>query len=206
MSYKQLIPFNQSTAGKKPGYCEQNVRLGFGAPAKYGSAWANWENTDQHAGDPPAGVDVPAFFWWKDVDNGHVGVHLANGKFWSDGVIYDSIAAFNAAGHTSQYRGWSLHIDGVQVVQVVPDPVPVATGKHINLPVGSGAWHLYKPGGPYNPTNASNYVAVVHPDLYAPGGLTYPIVADKGNGVYEIHSPAHGNADLWTKGSTFHIS
>lgn len=36
--WKQLVNFNVKKMGKKTGYCLQNVRLGFGIPAKHGDA------------------------------------------------------------------------------------------------------------------------------------------------------------------------
>lgn len=100
------------------------------------------------------------------------------------------------------YLGWSEDIDGLRVIE----PVAASNPSRINLPTTSGAWHLYKPGGPYNPNNPSNYIAIVHPSYYVPEGLTYPIVQVIGNGIYRIQSPAHGTADLWTNGSEFKLS
>jgi hypothetical protein len=115
--YEQIESFNQSKAGKVAGMCEQNVRLGYGITvAKYKDAWANWEATDQHTEAIPTGVDAPCFFSYNGPSNGHIGVHLAIGKFWSDGVIYDSIAAFNE-NHTPIYVGWSTSVDGVKVIE-----------------------------------------------------------------------------------------
>jgi hypothetical protein len=217
MSYTQLRNFNQSTAGKVAGLCLQNVREGYGIAAKYPDAWAAWEGTDQHSATPPSGVAVPCFFSYDGPTNGHVGVSLADGQFWSDGVVYASIAAFNET-HTPVYVGWSTSIEGEAVVEEVatpapapapapsptpapaPTPAPVAD-KEITLPPTMGPTHLYHPGGPYNPNNPADYIAIVHPALYAPGGITYTIVAYLGNGVYRINSPAHGIADIWTNGS-----
>ena len=58
------------------------------------------------------------FFSYKDANNGHIGVRLANGQFWSDGNTYASIAAYNAAGHTPVYVGWSTQVDGVAVMNL----------------------------------------------------------------------------------------
>lgn len=111
----QLIAFNQSTAGTTKGLCEQNVRLGFGIPAKYASAWDNWLHTDQHIEPIPDGVDVGVFFSYGT--NGHVGVRLANGKFWSDGNTYESIQAYES-NHTPKYVGWSTKVDDVAVIKL----------------------------------------------------------------------------------------
>lgn len=198
MAYAQTRNFNQSTAGRVVGDCLENVRKGYGIAAKYLDAWAAWEATDKHTEALPVGVAVPAFFSYDGPSNGHIGVSLGNGQFWSDGIVYASIAAFEAE-HTPRYVGWSTSVDGVAVAESVAAPVSV--GHTINLPANSGAWHLYKPGGPYNPNNAADVIAVVHPADYAPAGLTYQIVSNLGNGVYRINSLLHGEADLWTNGS-----
>lgn len=126
MAYKQVKAFNQSKATHTAGACLVNVRTGYGINSKYPNAWSAWEHTDQHTDAIPTGVDVPLYFSYKDANNGHIGVHLADGRFWSDGTIYASVAAYNASGHTPQYRGWSTSVDGVAVIQQVVAPTPPA--------------------------------------------------------------------------------
>lgn len=119
----QLIPFNQSKAGGVPKKCLENTRTGFvsadhpnGIPAKYGSAWEAWEHTQQHPGEPPLGLDVPVFFSYIDEENGHIGVRLTSGSFWSDGVVYSSIPAYQA-NHLPIYVGWGESINDVKVIE-----------------------------------------------------------------------------------------
>lgn len=138
MPYKQLKKFDQSKAGKVKFECEKNVRLGYSIGPKYLSAWENWEHTDQHTNTIPASVDVPVFFWYLNADNGHVGVRLANGTFWSDGIVYGNIAAYEGS-HTPDYRGWSTHLDGVAVIEYVADPPkpkmpPIGSRIHLTYP------------------------------------------------------------------------
>lgn len=90
--YAQAIPFDTNKGGNQKGYCLKNVRLGYGLPAHFPSAWECWKNTDQHTDAIPKGLDVPVYFSYG-VD-GHIGVRLANGTFWSDGSIYASIDAY----------------------------------------------------------------------------------------------------------------
>jgi hypothetical protein len=78
---------------------------------------------------------------------------------------------------------------------VTPPPAP--TGKTIYLPPTTGPWHLYRNGGPYNPAQAKG---VLVPSQF--GGLTYPIVAELGNGIVRINSQMYGQGDLWTAGSS----
>lgn len=110
----QVIPFDQSKAETRLGWCLQNVRTGYGLAPRYASAWKNWLATDQHTDAIPTGVDVPVFFSYKT--DGHVGVRLSDGRFWSDGSIYISIEAYTRT-HTPIYVGWSTSIENVQVIK-----------------------------------------------------------------------------------------
>jgi hypothetical protein len=120
MTYKQVKPFNQDIAGSLAGSCLANTRKGYGIASKYPNAWAAWLNTQQHTGKPPEGLDVPVFFWYINGSNGHIGVRLANGKFWSDGDIYASIAAYEAV-KKPDYVGWGESINGVSVLERVAE-------------------------------------------------------------------------------------
>lgn len=82
-----------------------------------------------------------------------------------------------------------------------PTPTPPPSGRKIFLPPTTGPWHLYNPGGPYNPAQAK---AVLVPSQF--GGLTYDILVDRGNGIYGIRSQMYGLGDLWTKGSDVKIT
>lgn len=77
-----------------------------------------------------------------------------------------------------------------------PAPAPAPTGRTLFLPATTGPWHLYNADGPYVPGAAK---ALLYPSQF--GGLTYKIVADKGNGVYVINTQMFGQGALWTKGS-----
>lgn len=76
-----------------------------------------------------------------------------------------------------------------------PEPAP-SSGRTIFLPPTTGPWHLYNDDGPYNPAHAKG---VLVPSQF--GGLTYAIVADKGNGIYIINTQDYGQGALWTAGS-----
>lgn len=130
MPYKQVKSFNQNKAGKEAGMCLKNTRLGYGIAPKYNNAWEAWLNTERHAmRDYPAGVDVPIYFWYKDAKHGHIGVRLANGKFWTDGRVFDSVEAYEAAKDPN-FVGWGESINGVRVIEYVPDPPkPTSTSK-----------------------------------------------------------------------------
>lgn len=124
----QVKPFNQSQGGTTPNLCLANVTRGYGIPNKYASAWEAWEHTQQHAGDAPAGLDVPVYFsYTATIDGinknwGHIGVRLANGQFWSDGKVYASIQAYTAS-HSPKYAGWGESVNDVKVIQESEEPV-----------------------------------------------------------------------------------
>lgn len=208
MGYTQLKSPNLNIVGAE-GLCLVYVREVFGVAAKYPTAEAGWDNADyKHIGEtPPPDVAAPVWFNWES--SGHVAVSVPGKGIYSttaqgDKVFGNVQECAEYVGAT--YLGWSEDVNGVRVCEPSAAPTPAPSGKTMNLPANSGAWHLYKPGGPYNPNNSADYIAIVHPADYAPGGLTYPIVATLGNGVYRIKSPAHGEADLFTNGSSVVIS
>lgn len=121
---KQLIPFNQSTAGSVPLMCLQNTRRGYGIGAKYPTAWEAWLHTQQHPDrNIPAGLDVPLYYsFTHTIDGvrknyGHINVRLANGRVWSDGKTYASLVAFEQAFSNVKYVGWGESINDVKVIE-----------------------------------------------------------------------------------------
>lgn len=122
MAYKQVKSFDQSKAGNVRGFCLRNVRLGYGIASKYDSAWQSWQNAPHNSGSIPTGVDVPVYFWWGQY--GHIGVRLANGKFWSDGKTYMNLTAYRVTHPAVIYRGWSTEVNDVAVIKyVATEPV-----------------------------------------------------------------------------------
>ena len=64
--WKQVKNFNIKKMGTKKGYCLQNVRLGFGIPAKYASAKVDMEankkaGTLHDMSTIPTNVAVPVY-------------------------------------------------------------------------------------------------------------------------------------------------
>lgn len=78
-----------------------------------------------------------------------------------------------------------------------PPTPPPSTGHTIWLPPTTGPWHLYPEGGPYTYAAAGNHL--LRPANF--GGLTYDILADRGNGTYTIQSQNFGRGDIYTRGS-----
>lgn len=112
---KQIRPFDQSKAGSKPLYCLRNTRLGYSIAPLYDTAIEAWRNTEQHKDrNIPAGLDVPLYYTYKK--DGHINVRLANGKVWSDGDIYSSLEAFEAA-KAPVYLGWGESVNKVKVIE-----------------------------------------------------------------------------------------
>lgn len=126
---EQVVPFNVNTAGTTKYLCLANVRKGYGIGAKYPDATTAWNNTQQHRDrNFPAGCAVPIFFnWTGKVEGvtknwGHVGVRLADGRFWTDGKFYQSVGtlmAFYLKNGNPSYLGWGESLNGVPIVKSV---------------------------------------------------------------------------------------
>jgi hypothetical protein len=89
-----------------------------------------------------------------------------------------------------------------------PAPAPAAApvmsnnvGRTLHLPKSISSWHVYNPDGPYDIPHATH---VLDPAMY--GGLDYPIVGDKGNGVYLIDTQMFGRVAICTSGTVATIS
>lgn len=123
MPYKQVRPFNQSLGGSTPGSCLMNTRLGFGIDKKYNNAIGAWNATQRHADrNIPTGVDVPLFYTYKT--DGHINVRLADGRVWSDGKIYPSLAEYERLATACKYLGWGESVNDVRVIEYVRDAFP----------------------------------------------------------------------------------
>lgn len=121
--WQQVIPFNQSKAGKKKGWCLQNNRLGYGIASKYPTAWQAWLHTQQHKNRSfPKGVTVPLYYSYGT--DGHINQLLTNGTVWSDGTIYKSIDDYLSKHPSVHFVGWGESINGVRVIKQVADPRP----------------------------------------------------------------------------------
>lgn len=135
MAYKQVINFNQATAGRLVGYCLQNIRKGFGINKTLPTATDAWKATQQHKDRSiPTAVDVPLFYSYKTA--GHINVRLKSGKVWSDGTVYDSLDSYLSGHPAVKYLGWGESVNGVRVLEYVEDPKP-----QFNLPPdGAKVW------------------------------------------------------------------
>jgi len=116
--YIQTRAFNQNKGGSKKGWCLQNVRLGYDIGPKYATAWQAWQNSPQFTSSIPSGVSVPLYFWYGSA--GHIGVQLPDGRFWSDGIVYSSLTRYRLTHPAVVYRGWSTHVNGVEVIKNAP--------------------------------------------------------------------------------------
>jgi hypothetical protein len=133
--YVQTRAFNQNKAGSAKGWCLRNVRLGYGIGPKYDSAWIAWQNSPQFTSSIPTGVSVPIYFWWGKY--GHIGVQLPDGRFWTDGVIWSSLSRYRLTHPTIVYRGWSTHVNGVEVIKNSPKTKMPPIGATINITKGT---------------------------------------------------------------------
>lgn len=113
--FKQLIPFDPAKGGNEAGLCLKNTRLGYGIPPLYKNAITAWLNTEQHPDRNFPPLDVPVYFSYKE--DGHIGVRLANGQFWSDGKTYSSLEAYENAPGRPKFLGWGESINNVKVIE-----------------------------------------------------------------------------------------
>jgi hypothetical protein len=142
--WKQTKSFNKALGGSRHLWCLRNTRLGFGIGPKYANATQAWNNTQKHQDrNIPLGIDVPLFYSYTvaKVNLGHINVRLANGTVWSDGAIYRSLEAYEAAS-SPKYLGWGESINGVRVINYVASPTPApstmpAPGSRIKLSNGT---------------------------------------------------------------------
>ena len=133
---RQVRAFNKRNAGTIAYWCLRNVRMGYGIDSVYNDAWQAWQNTPRFTSSIPKGVDVPIYFRWvapRDVRNasgqiviragvnyGHIAVHLADGRVWSDGKYFTSpqnLVNNYLSGSDKSYVGWSTHVNNVQVIK-----------------------------------------------------------------------------------------
>lgn len=149
MVVKQTKDFDQSKGGSKPGYCLRNVRQGFGIWPWYADATSAWNHTEQHTTPIPSGVDVPLFFYYVNPKNnkneGHIGVQLKDGRFWSDGTIYSNYKSYEA-NHAPDYLGWGESINKQRVLELEEeDEVSTPTKETLRIIHGFVAgWDIEK--------------------------------------------------------------
>lgn len=132
---------------------------------------------------------------------GHLGVCNGNANSGGFDLYQQNAPAYRAAPNVTRYAwnyryclGWLRPKLGVDPT---PPPVPPnPVGHTIWLPPTTGPWHLYPEGGPYTYAAAK---ALLYPSQY--GGITYDILADRGNGIYTVQTEMFGRGDLYTRGS-----
>lgn len=118
MAWKQTKNFDINRMGRKAGYCQQNVRLGFGIGAKYASAKLDMEaqrcaGTLHDIASLPNNVAVPIFV---DTTSPYEHVIVADhGTLYSDGKRLTSLAGLKCFG-------WAEKINDVRVVEWVNEP------------------------------------------------------------------------------------
>lgn len=134
---KQVVPFDLAKMGTEIGWCEKNVREGYGLPAGMPSAKADMEyNRDNgmlHDMDSlPAVGAVPVFV---DTSSPYEHIEVAiDGVFYSDGRKVSN-------PYSQKFFGWGESCAGYRVVEIVPDPEPEPTPEPDNK-----VWYTYKQG------------------------------------------------------------
>lgn len=160
MAYKQLVNFDINKMGTRAGYCLQNVRLGFGIKSLHYDAKEDMEankaaGTLHDISTLPTNVAVPVYL---DTPSPYEHVIVSDhGTLYSDGKRLTSLAGFKVFG-------WGESINGVRVVESVPEPVTKKSDEEIAEEVIAGKWGnaperytaLEKAG--YNATTIQNIV------------------------------------------------
>lgn len=164
MAWEQVKPFDLAKMGKKSGYCLQNVRLGYGIPAKYASAKdamnAAKANGTFHEGlDIPTNVAVPIFAHTGS-PYGHVMVDYY-GDVYSDGKHLTTLKGMTILG-------WSETLNDVRVVEWKEEPKPAptpapSTGINVGDKVTLKTWVDYN-GTPLRQTRDFYFVSQINGD------------------------------------------
>ena len=123
--WKQVKDFNIKKMGTKKGYCLQNVRLGFGIPAKYASAKMDMEankkaGTLHNIDTIPTNVSVPVY-----IDSSSKYEHIIvcdKGTYYSDGRKLKSTKGL-------KFFGWGELCEDVRVVEKVKDKYTIGKYK-----------------------------------------------------------------------------
>ena len=117
---KQVVSFDLAKMGTRQGWCEANVREGYGLPAVFPDAKADMEfNRDRGLLHPmdtlPKNGAVPVFV---DTNSEYEHVMVAiDGVLYSDGVKEDDWSKW-------KFFGWGESFESYRVVDIVPDPEP----------------------------------------------------------------------------------
>ena len=82
----------------------------------------------------------------------------------------------------------------------VPVEQPKSSTRRIVLPASDPTWTVYKLGHPCIKSNPANIAGVLKPAKF--GGLTYSILKNNGNGIYEIQTANFGRVQIYAAPST----
>lgn len=118
-----------------PGYCQQQVRIWSGIPARYPDAVTAWRNTnDRHPGDrnPPRGSDV--FWTGGSSGHGHVAKSLGKKRVRSTDAGGRGLVATVDLGWVERnwhltYAGWSWDNNEVTIPHPTQAPPKQAPSK-----------------------------------------------------------------------------
>lgn len=136
MEYIQLIPPNMGTKGII-ALCLSFAEDVFSAPHLFPNATVAWNATTFKHRDQNFPKNVAVLAWWScivrvvdtlgnvsEVDEGHVAIRLADGRFlsspWQKGTtqaIIGSMAQMESIYHLGAFQGWSEDIATLRVVK-----------------------------------------------------------------------------------------
>ena len=123
-TFIQVVPFNHKKMGTKPGWCERNMRLGYGnIPARCADAKADMEynkkmgtlHSVKKASDIPSNVSVPLFI---DTKSTYEHIECSDkGVVYSDGKVVKNPMS-------QKIFGWGEYCAKTRVVKKAADPKP----------------------------------------------------------------------------------
>lgn len=135
MSYKQILPFQLSMMGTKPGWCLQNCRLGFNIqrgtfPSAAADKQSQIANGTLHSmAELPTNISVPVYTSGMDQYE-HVLIY-DHGNWYQDG--------YKINYPTGTIYGWGEFCDGQRVVQFT-NTAPQKSIDEVAREVIAGKW------------------------------------------------------------------
>lgn len=98
------------------------------------------------------------------------------------------------------YRDFAAEIEAMNKPEPLSVVAPKPTVRKIHLPATDPTWTVYKLDRPCVKSNPANIAGVLKPAKF--GGLTYEILKENGNGIYEIQTSDFGRVQIYAASST----
>lgn len=227
MIYKQAVMPRINIPARR-GWCLQYVDDGVNAPSRKPDAMTSFRQEQKNGNirmfDLPVGVWIPGYlafdkgiyqpyghvFWAYKHPDGRVELHDSEvhaGARKPYGSLAELLAWFGA--YSPRFIGWTLGIDGVHVVNELPDPVPTPPTDGRKPAKGTATVIVDALNVRTEPSTTSQVVATykkgetVNYDSFiiANGYVWLSYIGGSGNRRYIAEGPANGNAkDVYVRG------